>query len=198
MINEVDYDMVGSDNAEYIEIYNPGTQPVSLVGKAIILFNGNTLPATEYQTPAGMHRITLDTAGNPAGMLPAGGYLVIGAAAVTPMGAGLKYTPPVADWPATDAFQNGPTDGVALVDLTSMTVVDKLVYEATAMPVMATVVGFPAAIDLVEGSFLPAATSDSNAAAGSLCRIPSGTDTDNSAADWKFSSTITPGVANVP
>ena len=115
IINEVDYDMVGGDNAEFIEIYNPSNQAVSLAGKAIVLLNGSSNPATEYPVPAGTHRITLDNAGNPAGMLPAGGYLVIGAAAVTPMGAGIKYTPPVADWPASDAFQNGSPDGLALI-----------------------------------------------------------------------------------
>ncbi|HVV88776.1 MAG TPA: thrombospondin type 3 repeat-containing protein [Kofleriaceae bacterium] len=192
VINEVDYDQVGTDNAEYVEIYNPGTQPASLAGKALVLLNGNTLPAAEY------HRIALDTAGNPAGMLPAGGYLVIGAAAVTPMGGGIKFTPPVADWPATDAFQNGPTDGLALIDVPSSTVIDKLVYEATTMPIMATITGFPAAVDLVEGTFLPAAKADSNAAAGSLSRLPNGTDTDNAANDWNFTTTITPGIANVP
>ncbi len=198
VINEVDYDQIGSDNAEFIEIYNPGTSAVSLVGKAVVLLNGSTTPMSEYPVPAGSHRILLDTAGNPAGMLPAGGYLVIGAAAVTPMGAGIKYTPATADWPAADAFQNGAPDGLALIDIPSNTVIDAFVYEASAMPVMATIVNFPAPVNVVEGSFLPLATADSNAAVGSLSRLPNGTDMNNAATDWNFTSTITPGIANVP
>jgi cytosine/adenosine deaminase-related metal-dependent hydrolase len=199
VINEVDYDQPSTDGAEFIEIYNPGTSAVSLVGKAIVLLNASSSPAVEYR------RIALDTASG--GSLPAGGYLVIGAAAVTPMGAGIKYTPPVGSgatqWPATDAFQNGggttaDEDGLALIDVPTSTVIDRLVYEATTMPIMATITGFPAPIDLVEGSFLPAATADSGTAAGSLVRLPNGTDTDNAASDWKFTTTITPGVANVP
>jgi large repetitive protein len=190
VINEVDYDQVGSDTGEYIELYNPGTSAVSLVGKAIVLVNGSN--NTEYR------RIVLDTANG--GSLPAGGYLVIGAAAVTPMGAGIKYTPPVGtgvdQWPAQDAFQNGMPDGLALVDVTAMTIIDALAYEGAMS--MVTITGFPANQTLTEGTFLPVATADSNTAIGSLSRLPNGTDMDNAATDWNFTTTITPGVANVP
>ena len=35
VINEVDYDQIGSDSAEFIEIYNPSPSPISLAGKQI-------------------------------------------------------------------------------------------------------------------------------------------------------------------
>lgn len=191
VINEVDYDQsVNPDAAEFIEIYNPSAAAVSLVGKAVVLLNGSSTPNPEYR------RVLLATAGNPAGMLPAGGYLVIGAAAVTAMGTGIKFTPAVADWPATDAFQNGAPDGVALIDVSTSTLIDALAYEG-AMPT-ASIMGFPAAVSLTEGTFLPIATADSGTAMGSLCRLPNGTDTDNAATDWNFTTTATPGIANVP
>ena len=51
--------------------------------------------------------------------------------------------------------------------------------------------------DLVEGTALPATVADSNSVDGSLCRIPDGSDTDDAATDWVFTSTKTPGAANV-
>ena len=68
----------------------------------------------------------------------------------------------------------------------------------SAAPVMASIVGFPATVDLVEGTFLPTLTADSGTAVGSLCRLPNGTDMDNAATDWNFTTTSTPGIANVP
>ena len=50
-------------------------------------------------------------------------------------------------------------------------------------------------VNLVEGTGTAAA--DSNSVDGSLCRIPDGTDTDDASNDWAFTTTITPGVANV-
>ena len=44
---------------------------------------------------------------------------------------------------------------------------------------------------------LPTATADSNTVAGSLSRIPNGSDTDDAATDWAFTTTVTQGAANV-
>jgi hypothetical protein len=51
--------------------------------------------------------------------------------------------------------------------------------------------------DLVEGSALAANVADSNTVAGSLSRLPDGRDTNDAASDWAFTSTATPGAANV-
>ena len=51
--------------------------------------------------------------------------------------------------------------------------------------------------DLVEGTALPATVADSNTVDGSLSRIPDGSDTNNAATDWVFTTTKTPGAANV-
>ena len=192
VINEVDYDMPGAgDSVEFIEIYNGGATTVSLTGKALILVNGSGTPA-EYR------RIDL----GPATSIAAGGYLVVGAAAVTAMGTGVKYTPPVgsgaAQWPATDAIQNGsagissPGDGIILVDTTTMTVIDRLSYESA---VTVTITGF-GSLMLVEGMLTTAG--DDPTAAASMVRIPNGADTNNALADWAMTANLTPGIANVP
>jgi len=87
--------------------------------------------------------------------------------------------------------QNGAPDGVALIDAGG-TRLDALSYEGA---IRAATVG-TATYDLVEGTALPAATADSNTVAGSLSRIPNGSDTDDAATDWAFTTTKTPGAAN--
>ena len=44
---------------------------------------------------------------------------------------------------------------------------------------------------------LDASVADSNTVDGSLARIPDGQDTNDANADWEFTSTKTPGAANV-
>jgi hypothetical protein len=89
--------------------------------------------------------------------------------------------------------QNGAPDGVALVDAASGTLLDALSYEGEI--VAATISG--QTYDLVEGTALPTSTADSNTVGGSLSRLPDGVDTDNAATDWAFTTTPTPGAANV-
>jgi Lamin Tail Domain len=89
--------------------------------------------------------------------------------------------------------QNGAPDGLALVDTDDGALLDAFSYEG----------GITAAVisgrtySLVEGTMLPATVADSNAAAGSLSRIPDGADTNDAAADWVFTTTLTRGAANV-
>ena len=86
--------------------------------------------------------------------------------------------------------QNGAPDGVALID-SSMALVDALSYEGE---ITAAVIDGQTH-DLVEGSAFTGA--DSNTVDGSLSRIPDGQDSDNAATDWAFTTTKTPGAANV-
>jgi hypothetical protein len=53
------------------------------------------------------------------------------------------------------------------------------------------------AYNLVEGTVLPTSVEDSNTVAGSLIRNPDGNDTNDAAADWAFTTTVTRGAANV-
>ncbi|HWB56363.1 MAG TPA: lamin tail domain-containing protein [Gaiellaceae bacterium] len=104
------------------------------------------------------------------GSLAAGGYLVV----------------------AIDA-QNGAPDGLALVETADGTLLDALSYEGaiTAAVVDGTT------YSLVEGTALAASVADSNTVAGSLSRIPDMRDTNDAAADWAFTTTLTRGAANV-
>ena len=88
--------------------------------------------------------------------------------------------------------QNGAPDGVALLDGDKQ-LLDALSYEG---PITAATIEAQT-YDLVEGTALPASVADSNAAAGSLARIPNGSDTNDAATDWAFTATTTPGAANV-
>jgi hypothetical protein len=105
-----------------------------------------------------------------SGSLAAGGYLSI----------------------SVDA-QNGAPDGVALVDTATGALLDALSYEGEIRN--ATIGGVT--YDLVEGTALAANVADSNTVAGSLSRLPDGRDTNDAASDWAFTSTATPGAANV-
>jgi hypothetical protein len=90
-------------------------------------------------------------------------------------------------------LQNGAPDGVALVDLPTKTLIDALSYEGAITA--ATIDG--TTYNLVEGIVLDDTMVDSNTVEGSLSRIPNGTDTNNSATDWAFTTTVTRGAANV-
>ena len=90
--------------------------------------------------------------------------------------------------------QNGAPDGVALVRLDPGTLLDALSYEGEIRN--ASIDG--RTYDLVEGTPLPADVVDSNTGPGSLVRLPDGRDTNDAARDWAFTTTPTPGAANVP
>jgi hypothetical protein len=89
--------------------------------------------------------------------------------------------------------QNGAPDGIALVDTATGELEDALSYEGA---INAAVID-GRTYDLVEGTMLPETVADSNTEDGSLSRIPDGEDHDDAAADWEFTTTKTPGAANV-
>jgi cysteine-rich repeat protein len=181
VINEVDYDNVGTDTAEFVEIFNGGATPVVLTGYQLVLVNGSN--STVYKT--------VDL--GPAGTLMAGQYLVVGSAAALANVATGALT--VSFGTGQDYVQNGAPDGMALVNSAAGTVVDALSYEGAISAVTIAGVGM---VSLVEGTVLPTTVADSNTVQGSLCRLPNGVDTNNASVDWKISSTPTPGAANVP
>ncbi len=176
IINEVDYDMVGTDDKEYVELFNPTTAGVSLAGLQLILVNGAN--STPYQT--------IDL--SPITALPGQGYLVVAGANVTVPTTALKLDPV---W-TTDEIQNGAPDGILLVDNVTHTVLDALSYEGSITAV--TLPGFAGPVSLGEGNPTPLA--DSNTTLESLCRQPNGQDSNDAATDWALCTTLTPGAPN--
>ncbi len=104
------------------------------------------------------------------GSLAAGGYLVVEIEA-----------------------QNGAPDGAAFIDTATGALLDALSYEGA---INAAVID-DQTYDLVEGTMLAETVADSNTQDGSLSRIPDGEDSGDAAADWEFTTTKTPGAANV-
>jgi hypothetical protein len=181
MINEIDYDNVGTDTAEFVELYNGGNAAIPLDGFQLVFVNGAN--GTVYTT--------VDL--GPAGTIMPGQYLVVGATSVvSPLPASVLTIDAGA---VSNYIQNGAPDGMALIDTNNKTVIDAISYEGAITA--ATITGFPGPVNLVEGTVLPTSVADSNTTQGSLCRFPNGKDSNNAASDWIFCKTVTPGAANM-
>lgn len=176
VINELDYDQVGADTGEFIEIYNGGLTPADLSSVVLVMVNGST--SREYA------RVAL------SGTLAPGAYAVVANAAVTLPAGMMRFAI------ANDTLQNGAPDGVALINTASGTMIDALCYEGSMMA--ATITGVTGTVSLVEGTVLATTVADSNTMPNSLARVPNGTDTDDANTDWRLSATPTPGAANAP
>ncbi|MFZ3070127.1 MAG: ExeM/NucH family extracellular endonuclease [Anaerolineaceae bacterium] len=120
LINEVDADQVGTDTAEFIELYDGGVGNTALDGLAIVFYNGST--DVSYQA------FDLDTL-----VTDPSGYFVLCGNAANVSGCDLDVTPD------TDLIQNGQ-DAVALyranatdfpngTAVTTTNLVDALVYD---------------------------------------------------------------------
>lgn len=175
VINEVDYDQLGTDAKSFIELYNPTGAAISLTNLAVVAVNGGN--NSEYA------RFPLSSAG---ASIPAGGYLVIRNSTVT-VPSGVLFINVSGDF-----LQNGSPDGLALVDTSTGQLIDALSYEGSMT--MVTITGLTGTFNLVEGTAFTGA--DTNDDLNSLARRPNGADTDNAANDWQLTTTITPGAAN--
>jgi large repetitive protein len=154
VINEVDYDQVGTDANGFVEIKSAGTAAADLANVDLVAVNGGD--------STGYDRVAL------TGTLAPGAHLDVAI-----------------------ELQNGAPDGLALLD--GATLLDALSYEGG---ITAGTIGGQT-YNLVEGTVLPTAVEDSNTVAGSLIRNPDGKDTNDAAADWAFTTTITRGAPNV-
>ncbi|MCB0790789.1 MAG: lamin tail domain-containing protein [Flavobacteriales bacterium] len=109
VINEVDYDQAGTDDSEFIELYNYGAFDLPLNGLSVVLVNGSN--NSVYET------IPLNSV-----MLAAGDYYVICTTANTVPNCDQQVTP------ATNWIQNGAPDAMALLD-PDQNILDALSYE---------------------------------------------------------------------
>jgi hypothetical protein len=112
VINEVDYDQAGTDDSEFIEIYNPTSSAVSTDGLVLELINGADGAAQVYGSS------DLAQAGE---SIPALGYLVIASESL------IQTLPEgVLSLPLPRSIQNGDPDGVRISDNSG--IVDSLSY----------------------------------------------------------------------
>ncbi len=173
VVNEIDYDQPGADDAEFVEIKNTTDEPVFLGDVDIVGINGLTAPGTEYL------RIEL-----PNVTLGAGDYYVVGAAGV----ANVDLIHGTAGF-----VQNGAPDAVAVV--TSVPsgpandyLIDSVSYEGDTA-------GGPGTGGFwTEGSGLGLDDSSTASDVG-LSRVPDGVDTAMNNVDL-VRSCITPGETN--
>lgn len=167
VINEIDYDQVGTDTAEFVELKNISAAPINLDNYTVELVNGNGGGAAVY-----------DTIDLPNVNLAAGDYYVICANPATVVNCDLD------DAPDTDFIQNGAPDAVGL--RVSGALVDAVSYEGnTGAPYTET-----AGTSAVTGA-------DSNTVAFlGLSRFADGVDTDNNSVDVTLRC-ISPGSANL-
>ena len=136
LINELDVDQVGTDNAELIELY--ATAEVDCGGLVIALVNGGEVPGKEYA------RIDLSSAGT----LAAGSFLVVAGSRVSVAPTARKLTP--AGWESTNRIQNGPCDAVMLFDTIGKRVIDTVCYGGVLH--RASLTGETGEVDATEGS----------------------------------------------
>jgi hypothetical protein len=178
LVNELDVDQVGVDNAEFIELL--AVDSVDLWGIVVVLINGGVTPGQEYA------RIDLSSLGT----IARGSYLVVAGPLVQVLPPAVRYTPP--GWDLSNRIQNGPSDAVMIWDTLGRKVVDTVTYAGVLH--RAIIAGETAELDATEGS--AGAPADSNSVTGSLSRSPNGQDTGQNGADFRFSPVLTPGGPN--
>jgi large repetitive protein len=180
VINEVDYDQVGGDTLEFVEIYNGSSSAVDFTGLVLVLVNGSN--NTEYT------RVDLSSAGS----LASGDYLVVGTATLLATVSGGVAT--IAFAAVEHNVQNGSPDALGILDTATDELLDSLSYEGSVTAGIVT--GVTGTLSFVEGTASTA--EDSNDNVGSMSRLPNGVDSDDADSDWSFTSTPTPGAPNVP
>ena len=178
VLNEVDYDQLGTDSASFVEIYNGTSAAVSLANLAVVLVDGGS--GAEYA------RFELSAAG--PSLAPEQFLVVSNANVVVPSDA-IRLVP--AGVANADFIQNGAPDGVALIDTATGRVLDAFCYEGPLSAV--SIAGIVGAISLVEMTAFPSADTNDNSSA--LARVPNGIDTNDAGSDWAVRAP-SPGAAN--
>jgi cysteine-rich repeat protein len=200
VINEIDYDNVGADNAggqfEFVEILNAGTGAADLTNVALVLINGATPVEYFFDGTGGTanvsKRIMLTSASVPGNSLPPGGIIVAAPAGQFAVAgfpaAAFKITivPGSGGW-----LQNGNPDDVVLMNVgATPAVIDAYSYEGTTAN--SPVVGLTGTFVVTEGT--TNLTCDNGVASG-MSRFPNGKDTQDNNADFAL-RTVTPGAPN--
>lgn len=203
VINEIEYDNLGTDNAEYIELYNRGDAAVDLSGIILLLVNGNDPNDAPDKQRKEYLRFPLsnvtDASGNPVTSLPPGGYILAAPSSyfssTPPPASTLRLVIATSTGGTSDIVQNGPGDGVGLLQDSTGTLIDTVFYEPGTHNTVfriTTAVG-DRTLDFMEGTRTSA--SDSNSLSGSLQRLPNGADSNNNDYDFTVLPN-SPGASN--
>jgi hypothetical protein len=181
VINEIDYDQVGTDTEEFVELENTSGGTLDLTGTDLVFVNGNN-GAVYLTVPLGV-----------VGLVAPGAYVVVGDAPVT---SALPAGTASITLPGVDTIQNGAPDAVTILDTNHSSIIDSLSYEGSVLN--AALPGFAGPVALDEGypHTDPVGPVDSNVFTAALVRFPDGADTDDERTDWVLSSTPTPGATN--
>lgn len=167
VVNEADYDQPGTDGAEFIELKNNESFPVSLKNYFVELINGGSGLAYD--------RIQL-----PDVILAAGDYFVMCANPSLTDNCDLDLSTHLNLASNPFSIDDGAPDAIALYDIFG-TMVDVLSYEGDVAGYVET-----SGVGLVD---------DDTEEGHSLSRYPDGIDTDNNSLDFKFRCN-TPGEPN--
>ncbi len=154
VINEVDYDQISTDNAEYIEIKNIGETAFPMQYVAVVMYNGSSGAAEEYRTISSPSWPPLE---------PGAYFVICGNISLT-------QNCDHAATPVNNLIQNGPTDAIVLVSTVNSDIYDVVSYGGS-------LTGY------FEGTGTTAIDSNDQDGL-SLCRWPDGSDTDNNDADF--------------
>lgn len=166
-INEVDYDQLSLDSAEFLELYNADVNAIDLGNFSVILINGNN--NTPYDTIA-LPSFNLN---------PGDFYVICGNGGFVP---NCDLVLPV----YANIIQNGSPDAIAIVENGTGTIIDALSYEGSVAPPYVEGTGAPLAQSdtLVTTPLL------------GMGRFPDGMDTNDNSVDF-HNACSTPGGANV-
>lgn len=172
VINEVDYDQLGPDNGEFVELYNTSASPVDASALALLLVNEDGV----------YRRIGLRDVIEP------GGYLVVASAQVkvAPQAHVIEFASP------TNNIRNAGSNAIGLLEISTHRLIDAVTYGEPLAPM--DMDGHT--LDFVEGK--PNESADSNEKEGALARLPNGSDSNHAAKDWYVAQPPTPGEANIP
>lgn len=175
VINELDYDQAGDDAAEFIEIHNPGLNPIDLTDLAVVTVNGAAGTMME-------ETIALVPNSETVTSLPAGGYLLV----LSESSSGVTPPAGVPTVMIAGNLQNGP-DGMVVRRTTGGPggCHDAVFYEA--IPTAAAFMGCDWE-----------ANAGTDPGDGSLSRVPDGVDTQENSIDFRVTPTPTPGTTNTP
>ena len=166
VINEIDYEQVGADTADFVEILNSTGQDAEMSNYTLELVDGST--GTVYDS----YDLSLAVE-----IMGDGDYLVIGSASVVAgLNEGVVYIQTTDDF-LQDGSNGG--DAVRLVDSDDGSQVDAVAYEAN-----------------VEAASEGNSNAGKDNGDGSLSRCPDGTDTDDNGADFVVAIVSTAGQTN--